>query len=72
MNIQTSVMTLNLPVSYARIRPIVLVGEYFARPNLFTAQNNSRPNDPTVEPSLNKQVQSFIAKLFPSRITQSI
>ena len=30
-------MTLNLPVTYARIRPILLVGEYFVRPNLFTS-----------------------------------
>ena len=37
MNTQTLVMTLNLPVTYARIRPILLVGEYFVQPILFTS-----------------------------------
>ena len=37
MNIPTPLMTLNLPVTYARIRPILLVGEYFVRPSLFTS-----------------------------------
>ena len=37
MNIRTPLMTLNLPVTYARIRPILLFGEYFERPNLFTS-----------------------------------
>ena len=46
-------MTLNLPVTYARIRLILLVGEYLVQPILFTS----------------KQVHSYVAKLFTSGIT---
>ena len=62
MNIQTPLMTLNLPITYLRIQPILLVGEYFVRPNLFTSAE-------LWSPSLNKQVHSYVAKLFPSGIT---
>jgi len=37
MNTQTLVMTLNLPVTYARIHLILLVGEFFVQPILFTS-----------------------------------
>ena len=71
MIIQTPLMTLNLSVTYGRIRPILLVGKC-------TAQ--TFPKRRIIEglmiqqwsPSLNKQVHCYVAKLFPSGITLSI
>ena len=68
--IQTPVMTLNLTVTYARIHPILSAGEHYVRHNLFYKRR-------IIEglmiqqwsPSLNKQVHSYVAKLFPSGIT---
>ena len=45
------------------------VGACSPRPNLSpSAQNLWRPNDSIMVPSLNKQINSNVAKLFPSRI----
>ena len=73
MNTQSLVMTLNLPVTYARFRLILLVGEYFLRPNVFVSTELSIEGLMFQQwsPSLNKHVpdHSYVAKLFPSGIT---
>ena len=72
MNAQTLTMSLNLPVTYARICPILLVGEYFVRPILHSFHKRRISEGLMIQqwsPSLNKQVHSCVAKLFPSGIT---
>ena len=71
MNTQTLVMTLNLPVTYARIHLTLFVSEFFVQPILFTSAEIIIEGLMIQQwsPSLNKQVHSYVAKLFPSGIT---
>ena len=50
-------MTLNLPITYVRIHPILLVGKFFVQPIYYLSTSTEW------SPSLKKQVHSHVVKL---------